>query len=403
MPRLTLALNTLFTTAVLLLGGAGSSVAQQFGTTVTNLDSIAVDNPDDNVVSDTVIFRFQPRKLMFRAPFRGNEHNIELMQRSIVDFREALSAGDVKIRVKGYCSSFPTEQQNLAAAKNRSNQVKSYFITHDGLRESDFVTSNYARPLDGLTDVVTLAYFVTAKPVVEAPAEVDDQTPQPAQTQPAADPVVDSDDTAQEQPTSAVVAPVSDQLAAVPADIPTTLSLKSNAIGWAMLLANAAVEIDFAPHWSAAVGFYYSGVDYFSSRRKFRAAVIRPEMRYWFAPRTGLVRTGLWAEAHAGLAWYNIALPGHDRIQDRNGHTPTIGGGLGLGYRISLGATQRWFAEFALGAGFYHLSYDRFQNTGHPHSGLLLGRTTKNKILVDNAAVSFGYTFDLSGKKGGGK
>ena len=108
-----------------------------------------------------VVFRFSPKKLMFQAPFRGNETGIARLREMIRQHRDSIEAGRAKIRVEGYCPSFGNAKANLAAAKNRSNQVKSYFITHERLREEHFRTFNSARAWDGLHDVVVVAYCMT--------------------------------------------------------------------------------------------------------------------------------------------------------------------------------------------------------------------------------------------------
>lgn len=60
---------------------------------------------------------------------------------------------------------------------------------------------------------------------------------------------------------------------------------------------------------------YYSGVNYFSRRTKFRTIAIQPELRYNFRSVKGL-----FAGAHFDLAWYNIAASGNYRYQDHDGY-----------------------------------------------------------------------------------
>ena len=57
---------------------------------------------------------------------------------------------------------------------------------------------------------------------------------------------------------------------------------------------------------------------------------------------------------------YNLALGGDWRIQDHNGNSPALGGGINVGYRIPLGRNERWNVEFSLGAGIYKAHYDKF-------------------------------------------
>ena len=58
------------------------------------------------------------------------------------------------------------------------------------------------------------------------------------------------------------------------------IHLKTNAIGWGMLMANIAVEVDLAKHWSLTIPYYYSAWNYFTSTVKFRTSCLQPEVRY---------------------------------------------------------------------------------------------------------------------------
>ena len=173
------------------------------------------------------------------------------------------------------------------------------------------------------------------------------------------------------------------------------LHLKSNVLGWALGHINIAAEIDLAPHWSLAIPFYYSGgFDYFTPTLKFRGIVLQPEARYYFRGNDGF-----YAGAHAGLGWYNFALNREFRIQDHKGRTPAYGGGLGLGYALHFKKNPRWGMEFALGAGVYSAKYDLFYN--EPNGPCAEYGVQDVFVGIDNASVSFTYTFNL--KKEGRK
>ncbi|MBQ8224999.1 MAG: DUF3575 domain-containing protein, partial [Bacteroides sp.] len=98
------------------------------------------------------------------------------------------------------------------------------------------------------------------------------------------------------------------------------LYVKSNAIGWAMLIGNVAVEWQFADDWSATLPVYYSALNYFTSDVKFRTLCFQPEVRYWIP-----ALKGFFAGAHFGLAWFNYAKGGDYRYQDHFRHTPMMG------------------------------------------------------------------------------
>ena len=175
------------------------------------------------------------------------------------------------------------------------------------------------------------------------------------------------------------------------------LHLKTNAIGLGMGIANVAVEIDMARHWSFALPVYYSAWDYFKQTIKFRTFAVQPEFRYWLSDEND----GFFAGAHFGLAYYNLAIDGDYRYQDHNRETPAIGGGVSIGYRLPISKNNRWRVEFSVGAGAYTNHYDKFHNTPDTKDGLLIEDIRNTYWGIDQAAVSFSYSFDL--KKKGGK
>ena len=176
------------------------------------------------------------------------------------------------------------------------------------------------------------------------------------------------------------------------------LHLKTNAVGWGIAIANVAAEVDLTRHWSFSLPFYYSAWDYFKSTIKFRAFAIQPEFRYWLSESND----GFFAGMHFGLAYYNFASNGDYRYQDHNRRSPAPGGGVSIGYRLPISRNNRWQVEFSLGAGAYPLHYDKFHNTPHTKDGLLVESVKKTYWGIDQAAVSFSYTFDLK-KKGGAR
>ena len=219
---------------------------------------------------------------------------------------------------------------------------------------------------------------------------------------PVQEPVIVSDTVVVEPPVE-VVETVPDTAAIVDVVIPEIeewsrkLHLKTNAIGLGMGIANVAAEIDLAKHWSFTLPVYYSAWDYFKSTIKFRTFAVQPEFRYWLSDDND----GFFAGAHFGLAYYNFAFDGDYRYQDHNRETPAIGGGVSIGYRMPISKNNRWRVEFSLGAGVYSRHYDKFHNTPRTKDGLMIESIKKTYWGIDQAAVSFSYSFDL--KKEGGK
>lgn len=187
------------------------------------------------------------------------------------------------------------------------------------------------------------------------------------------------------------------QVAAQEKKWPETLTFKTDGIGWGLLMVNAAVEADFNAHWSGQVAGYWSDWNYFTSRVKFRTLSFFPEVRWWPA---GCGR-GWFGSAHLGLSWYNHAIGGKYRTQDRGGDDPAAGGGFGMGLRLPLGSGGHWGLELSAGAGVYYVHFDKFHNH---HNGLLVRSDRSVRLLVDRLSLSFTYSIDATrgrSKKGG--
>ena len=63
-----------------------------------------------------------------------------------------------------------------------------------------------------------------------------------------------------------------------------------------------------------------------------------------------------------------------------------------MGYKLPISKDKKWNVEFSLGAGAYRFHYDKFYNEPN---GALAGSVKRTYIGLDNAGVSFSYSFDL--------
>ncbi len=329
-----------------------------------------------------VVFRFSPKKLMFQAPFRGNETGIARLTEMIRQHRDSIEAGRAKIRVEGYCPSFGSVEANLAAAKNRSNQVKSYFITHERLREEHFRTFNSARAWNGQHDVVVVAYCMTGdraadKRTAGAPGREgsissgmgaarvgDDDTGgstagsvSPAVSLPDGPESGGPPDTPDDAPGSGNLSPgavaAADRPVRETAPAPSfRMAVKTNLAVWAATVANLGVEFGFGRHYSVDVPVIYSP---YTVRRVYRMNLfaVQPEFRYWLDRPF----RGHFFGLHLHSGGFNIAVDARTRYQDCR---PFWGAGISYGYVVPL--NRCWGAEFTLGAGFVNVKYDQFYN-----------------------------------------
>lgn len=175
------------------------------------------------------------------------------------------------------------------------------------------------------------------------------------------------------------------------------LKVKTNAVGWAMMVANASVEYQVIPHVSVALPFYYSGgLNYFKQNIKFRGMVIQPQVRYYPWIRYD-VNSGFYVGAHLGLGLYNVAYGGEWRIQDHNGRRPSYGGGIDVGYSMQFRKNSRWGLDFTIGAGVYDSKYDVFHNV--ENGAYYQTSVRKTWVGVDNASVAVTYLFDFKKRR----
>jgi hypothetical protein len=163
--------------------------------------------------------------------------------------------------------------------------------------------------------------------------------------------------------------------------------VKTNLVGLALLNANVGIEFDLGNYLSFNLPVSYSAVNYFTPTIKFRNFSVQPELRVWPMKNND----GLFVGAHMGFAYYNFAFNGDWRYQDHNGTSPTLGGGLSLGYRLPISKNKNWKLEFAVGAGVYPLHYDVFHNLKNVKEGMLYETRNGNYIGLDNVTIGISY------------
>ncbi len=373
-------------------------------------------------LSDTLLFRFVPGKQMFWADYKGNKEAIEGMSQLIQTNRSGIESGDIKVRVLGFCSSYGSVKENLAVAKNRSNQVKSYFIVHEGLKEKHFRTTNSTRRWRGLKDVIAVAYLfdvdhsgrlvtpdrqsdtaLPVEPVVEeepsAPAKAgnsatESMTPSvvsaPAATThidegaSASDPLATS-----ETPLDKSVEPIEpvepESVEPIPSAQDEELSyrwaVKTNVAYLAATVANLGIEYSFGEHYSIDLPVIYS--PYTVSRDfRLRFLAVQPEFRYWL--RKPL--QGHFFGVHLNMGAFNVAVNSNTRYQSPDGFY-----GVGISYGYVLPIARHWAAEFTLGAGYVYTKYDSYYNI--PNGALLERGIRYNYWGLTKVGISLSYRF----------
>ena len=312
--------------------------------------------------------------------FANNAVESVLRNEDYIELAKMVEASNMPYRdqVLEILRTYPTEQMVDGVLRN---PCKSALINLQGGKVWQYMLENFYPQLRRFKMLVVVgverpSYEEPApEPVVEQPKVVETPAPTP---EPAPAPV----------PAPAPQPVVEPTPAPEPVWAPQML-IKTNAVGWGMAISNLAIEVELAKHFTFNLPVYYSGVDYFKQNTKFRIFGIYPEFRYWFKERDGW-----FVGAHGGLAYYNLALGGEWRIQDTNGTTPALGGGINVGYRMPLSKKHpRWKVEFTLGAGVYDVHYEKFVN--EKDGPKAQGSVNKTAFALDNVGISFSYSIDL--------
>ena len=325
-----------------------------------------------SICSDTVFFWFVPDKEMFWADYKDNAESIRAMSKVIEQYRSSIESGDVKVRVLGFCASFDSFKKNLSTAKNRSNQVKSYFIVHEGLKEKHFRTTNSTHRWQQMQDVVVVTYLYETKnresssgeaenlqdsqnaikpaiseekslPAPDTPSALSDTLPQPDSTS-ATEKIASSVENSPQQTNNTECYNIEKQT--------YRWALKTNVAYLAATVANIGIEYRFGKHYSIDVPFTYSP---YTVARDYRLRImaVQPEFRYWLHNPM----QGHFLGAHFNLGAFNISVDSKTRYQ-----SPDAFYGFGLSYGYVLPFARHWAAEFSIGAGYIHTKYDSYYN-----------------------------------------
>lgn len=348
---------------------------------------------------DTVIFRFAPQRRMFWADYKGNAAAIKSLTRSIRQHKLSIESGDMKVRVLGFCSSYDSFKENLAAAKNRSNQVKSYFIVHEGLKEDHFRTTNSTRRWRGMTDVIAVAYMSSnAKadtPPTSCPKETScrpirrpgTKNPKSGRNRRLRNPLPNPIRLTRRhlscrnrQPAQPVAETLEGTLSD-PVRPSYRWAVKTNVAYLAATVANLGVEYSFGDRYSVDLPVIYSP---YTVARDYRLCflAVQPEFRYWLKKPM----EGHFFGVHLHIGAFNIAVDDRNRYQSPDGF---YGAGLSYGYMLPF--ARHWAAEFTIGAGYVRTKYDVYYNI--PNGARFEKGVPYNYWGLTKAGISLVYRF----------
>ncbi len=317
-------------------------------------DTIQVNNEKyvpETTGSRQILFKFAPKRKMFFMDYKGNRKSIQQAAKLIGDNLGAIRRGEMLISVNGYCTSFESEQSNLRMAKNRSNQVKSYYITNHGMKERFYKTTNHTTPYNGDNNIVAMLELIRLDEETSPKAEEVSPTPEPTPDS-IPKPIQGAIQETTPKPTDTIAEAIDCHLPTTNDGKVSNWRIKTNLPYYAAVIPNLAVEWRFKDHWSLDVPIFYMPftvkLDY-----RFRTFTVQPSVRYWLRDDW----KGHFFGIHATGGRYNVATKNDYRYQDING---MWGGGLDYGYALSF--AKHWGMEFNIGAGLIYSKYEIFYN-----------------------------------------
>ena len=368
--------------------------------------SFATGVPDDRTEQDSLIlFRFVPGKLMFYSPFAGNEESIQQVVQLIERHRGEIERGEAFVRVMGYCCSFEDKAANLQAAKNRSNQVKSYFITHHGMKEDYYRTGNRTSAFEGMRDVVAVVGLVYApgcspaekaakakaeaeKAAKEAAArEAAERAAREAAEREAAERAAAEKARQEAEQKTPVVTPVP-----VAEPEPGRLAIKTNLLYDLLLLPTLEMEYRFNDKWSlnleGSLAWWRIGG---GVNKYYDLWIISPEARYWFKTKAP------WHGHHAG---FFVGGGAYDLENGKQGYKGEyFMTGLAYGFMFPVKGCKSLHLEANIGIGYLYTEHEKYL----PIDGHYVYQETGRTNYFGPLKAKFSLVWILNWWKKGGK
>ncbi|MDN0051419.1 DUF3575 domain-containing protein [Bacteroides caecigallinarum] len=352
-------------------------------------------NTEDNVPNSkdsVIIFRFIPKDLMFYDSKKlGFRESLFRALDLINSHKDDIVAGKAVVVIHGYCTSFPMYKANRAAAKNRSNQVKSYFITNYWMKEQYYKTRNHVDTYRGnkeIVAVVGIEYLPGYEPKREAP-KFEPVISQASIPVPSAYFEKESIDILPNE------APV--EISTLKEEDEDTRNfnfpfiLKSNLIYDAMLAPSLEIEYVINDRWSAGVE---TSIAWWHNNNKpwfYQIATLIPEVRYRIdARKQGHYHSvGLFG----GAGWYDLEYK-------KTGYQGELWM-AGLSYSYSFPINKLLGFEAGAGLGFMSAKYEEYL----PQDGHFAYQQTTRTNFFGPLRLKFALVFDfnrwLKIKKGG--
>ena len=306
----------------------------------------------------TYTFRFKTGKDMFYVPWNGNDGELARLEACVEKYKTEILGGRMPLHVDGYCCSQPTETENLAMARIRSNRVKSELIVRRELTEECFVTRNHATEGDFVTVRLTIPVKETAVTDAEAEARRKAEAERlEAEKRAEQERLAEEQRKAEEarlaaEKAEAEKAAQQNTLADTPSETKITndyhLSLRANLLRWATLTPDLGLEWRICPSWGIAVNGSWTSWSWSDKDRRYALWEVAPEVRYYMGEKKAWY---LGAMFKAGQFNYKLSETGKQG--------DLMGGGITAGYQLRLNKALN--LDFNLGLGYLNADYEKYE------------------------------------------
>ena len=306
----------------------------------------------------TYTFRFKTGKDMFYVPWNGNDGELARLEACVEKYKTEILGGRMPLHVDGYCCSQPTETENLAMARIRSNRVKSELIVRRELTEECFVTRNHATEGDFVTVRLTIPVKETAVTDAEAEARRKAEAERlEAEKRAEQERLAEEQRKAEEarlaaEKAEAEKAAQQNTLADMPSETKTPtdyhLSLRANLLRWATLTPDLGLEWRICPSWGIAVNGSWTSWSWSDKDRRYALWEVAPEVRYYMGEKKAWY---LGAMFKAGQFNYKLSETGKQG--------DLMGGGITAGYQLRLNKALN--LDFNLGLGYLNADYEKYE------------------------------------------
>lgn len=165
--------------------------------------------------------------------------------------------------------------------------------------------------------------------------------------------------------------------------------LKTNLAYWATATPNIAAETRLSQKWSMDLSAGWNPFT-FSDNKKLRHIAIQPELRYWSqCPFKGhfLGANLLYSHYNAGGVHFPFGI--FPELKERRFQGDLGAVGFVYGYDWSLGKSNRWSLETAIGLGYGITRYTKYRCHGKCASEM--EKKTKGMLMPTKIAISLVY------------